>query len=586
VGKGTSSSPRRSSPRTGSVDVVPPDLTKRLSAHAGIGDSSDDEDTLIRDDDDDDHIAVAAAPDVLPSTGRRNKLEASPVYSHVGASHDGDVSAALSESERESARPFSRASPSTRGHSRNAWPPSPSKSRHWRAARRSHATPVASAVAAAAAVGAAAAAAAPVEAGAMLAAPADTPRASDGGEASSEMWTSGKASIVELNVGGQYFATSSTTIAMHKESLLYKLVFGRIASTRDAQNRIFIDRDGAVFRYVLNFMRDGRLSLPMNFDDYEALLWAAEFYQVRGLRHAALAQLAQVRRERLVRFLSLAGLDLSHAPLQGVDFEGMSLCGMNLSGAVLEGANLREADLRGADLRGAQLQGACLDGALLDDANLQKADLKQASLVGASLVNARFDSVVAAEVRFTDALMTGTVFCNANLMRTVFDNCGLAGCDLRGANLSDSSMDGANVSECCFADATLIGTRLRSANARAVDLKGALIRDVSFESAVLVGAVFDEARVERCAFSRANMATCSLRFLDLRGSVFGGKGDIGAATNLNHSDLTNAQLQGVNLRGVSLEGSNLSNANFTGADTSGVKLQGAHRINTIGLKKS
>lgn len=42
----------------------------------------------------------------------------------------------------------------------------------------------------------------------------------------------------------------------------------------------FIDRDGKVFRFVLNFMRTGHLSLPQNFDDYETLLEEAKYYQL------------------------------------------------------------------------------------------------------------------------------------------------------------------------------------------------------------------------------------------------------------------------------------------------------------------
>jgi hypothetical protein len=98
--------------------------------------------------------------------------------------------------------------------------------------------------------------------------------------------------------GGTRYATSSSTIARFPDSMLYTLVFGSMNTTRDdkvrlyifstavpyiynkktkqnktkKQKRYFIDRDGYSFRHVLNFMRSGRLSLPMNFDEYEALL--------------------------------------------------------------------------------------------------------------------------------------------------------------------------------------------------------------------------------------------------------------------------------------------------------------------------
>jgi uncharacterized protein YjbI with pentapeptide repeats len=597
--EGQSSSFRRAKPHTGGSgknDAVWPTKTASGSlGDAGIGDSSDDEDTLLRDLDDELHIR----PD---------------------ASNDADVSAAISDTERlRSNDADSSILPSSGRRSSGAraarpWPQSPGKSRHWRATRRAisqqqqqhqqhqqqqyqqqpqqqqqqqqSTQTAAPPMSASPQPGLASSPARPplaVDINSLGGARnIEAPR--DAADTSSEIWGAGNARIIELNVGGTYFATSSTTIAMYRDSLLYKLAFGRIGSARDAQGRIFIDRDGAVFRYVLNFMREGRLSLPMNFDEYEALLWASEFYHLRALRHEVLAQLAQVRRERLVRFLSLTGLDLSAAPLSGVDFEGMSLAGMNLRGAFLEGACLRDADLRGADLRDCSLQHATLDGALLDEAQLQKADMRHVSLIGASLADARLTSANLSDARFTDAFMAGASLSDSNVTRALFDNVNLQGVDFRGANLSEASLESANLSECSFCDATLIGTRLRSANLRLVDFRGAMLRDCSFESAVLVGANFEQARIERLNLTMANLATATLRYADLRGSLFGGgKSDIGPA-NLANADLTSCQMQNLNLRGVSFEGANLTEANFTGADTAGCKMQGAHRINTIGLR--
>ena len=40
---------------------------------------------------------------------------------------------------------------------------------------------------------------------------------------------------------------------------------------RDAQGRIFIDRDGGLFRFVLDFLRDGEIVLPENFRERSRL---------------------------------------------------------------------------------------------------------------------------------------------------------------------------------------------------------------------------------------------------------------------------------------------------------------------------
>jgi len=47
--------------------------------------------------------------------------------------------------------------------------------------------------------------------------------------------------------------------------------------------RYFIDRDGALFRYVLDYLRNGRLVLPESFRELRRLEREAEFFQLSGL---------------------------------------------------------------------------------------------------------------------------------------------------------------------------------------------------------------------------------------------------------------------------------------------------------------
>ena len=79
---------------------------------------------------------------------------------------------------------------------------------------------------------------------------------SDGGSGKSV--TNGRGKLVRLNVGGTSFLTSKQTL--EKEySMLRALVSGGYAE-RQAEE-IFIDRDGARFAHVLNYLRDGTLNL-------------------------------------------------------------------------------------------------------------------------------------------------------------------------------------------------------------------------------------------------------------------------------------------------------------------------------------
>lgn len=44
----------------------------------------------------------------------------------------------------------------------------------------------------------------------------------------------------------------------------------------------FIDRDGQMFRHVLNFVRNSRLLLPEDFSDVDLLLEEAKYYDIVG----------------------------------------------------------------------------------------------------------------------------------------------------------------------------------------------------------------------------------------------------------------------------------------------------------------
>jgi hypothetical protein len=89
--------------------------------------------------------------------------------------------------------------------------------------------------------------------------------------------------IIELNVGGFTYTTSRTTILSYPDTMLCKMISGQLPSATDIKQRIFIDRDGPLFRYILNFLRDKRLNLPENFSEYAQLRQEADFYRIEPI---------------------------------------------------------------------------------------------------------------------------------------------------------------------------------------------------------------------------------------------------------------------------------------------------------------
>nr|XP_025043169.1 BTB/POZ domain-containing protein KCTD8 isoform X2 [Pelodiscus sinensis] len=96
--------------------------------------------------------------------------------------------------------------------------------------------------------------------------------------------------VVELNVGGQVYVTKHSTLLSVPDSTLASMFAPRRGSQaaarelpRDSRARFFIDRDGFLFRYVLDYLRDKQLALPEHFPEKERLLREAEYFQLGEL---------------------------------------------------------------------------------------------------------------------------------------------------------------------------------------------------------------------------------------------------------------------------------------------------------------
>jgi len=86
-----------------------------------------------------------------------------------------------------------------------------------------------------------------------------------------------------LNVGGKIFATTLLTLTRDR-SMFTAMFSGRFAPQRDKAGSYFIDRDPTYFGHVLNYLRDGALSIEgMLSSEKKALLREARYFQVTGL---------------------------------------------------------------------------------------------------------------------------------------------------------------------------------------------------------------------------------------------------------------------------------------------------------------
>ncbi|XP_077987423.1 BTB/POZ domain-containing protein KCTD6-like [Glandiceps talaboti] len=95
--------------------------------------------------------------------------------------------------------------------------------------------------------------------------------------------------MVSLNVGGKLYTTSLTTLTRFPDSMLGAMFSDNVPVQPDDKGNYLIDRDGELFRHVLNFLRTSRLKLPKNFDEHDLLMEEADFYQLAELKQALIS---------------------------------------------------------------------------------------------------------------------------------------------------------------------------------------------------------------------------------------------------------------------------------------------------------
>ncbi|XP_044521985.1 potassium channel regulatory protein [Gracilinanus agilis] len=110
--------------------------------------------------------------------------------------------------------------------------------------------------------------------------------------------------LVTLNVGGKTFTTRLSTIRQFPRSRLARMLDGRDQEFKPVNGQIFVDRDGSLFSYILDFLRTQLLSLPTDFSDYPRLRREASFYELDSLVELLDQELLKPKPEILeVRFM-------------------------------------------------------------------------------------------------------------------------------------------------------------------------------------------------------------------------------------------------------------------------------------------
>ena len=87
---------------------------------------------------------------------------------------------------------------------------------------------------------------------------------------------------IKLNVGGQQFVTSKSTLEKEPMSMICRMVLGELPSLKDENGAILIDRSPKYFDKILNYLRMGEIQLDHDVN-VEALIQEAKFYGIMSL---------------------------------------------------------------------------------------------------------------------------------------------------------------------------------------------------------------------------------------------------------------------------------------------------------------
>lgn len=103
---------------------------------------------------------------------------------------------------------------------------------------------------------------------------------------------------VHIDVGGTIYTSSLETLTRYPNSRLARLFNGCIPIVLDSlKQHYFIDRDGEMFRHILNYLRNTKLLVPNNFCSLDLLLEESIYFEITPM----VIEIKKLRKEILMK---------------------------------------------------------------------------------------------------------------------------------------------------------------------------------------------------------------------------------------------------------------------------------------------
>jgi len=181
---------------------------------------------------------------------------------------------------------------------------------------------------------------------------------------------------IKLNIGGQVFHTTRTTLFSEPNSMLAKMFASEQLTpcNQDDQGNFLIDRSPRYFEPLLNYLRCGKLIIDPG-TNIQGVFEEAKYYGIESviqtIESMMDAQLEQdiedppLTRKEVVKILA------STEGSRELRFQGLNLKAF-LKRDPIKGADLSKLDLRNINFKYAKMQGCNLQGANLNRCNLER----------------------------------------------------------------------------------------------------------------------------------------------------------------------------------------------------------------------
>ncbi|WPD21999.1 MAG: DUF2169 domain-containing protein [Candidatus Electrothrix scaldis] len=290
---------------------------------------------------------------------------------------------------------------------------------------------------------------------------------------------------------------------------------------------------------------------------------------------------------------NLAGIDLSDALLEQVNFKGADLKGVNFSGAILARADLEGADCSGAnfteanigavhalqtDFTGANLKSAKLSKGNFTEANFAKANLEDIEALELIIDRTNFSNASMPKVTFLQLTISGANFSQANINTSAFLQCKLTNCTFSEAVMHNCAFVDTTLETLCFDKADLssacfVATEPEKSSSTELTFQGTLLNQANFQNMDMHSMDFNHARMENAFFGATDLSGANLSYGQAKNAQF------------RKANLRQAVLDHINLDQGSLAKADLTQASFRGANLHGVDVLRA-KFKDTNLKES